>query len=82
MLTKKVLVSALIAAGAIGAAATPLSSVADITIYATTPPPAVKVETVPAPRTGYVWQNGHWKYEGSQYVWVPGEFVEVRPGYT
>lgn len=82
MLTKRVLVSALIAAGAIGAAATPLSSVADVTIYATVPPPAVRVEPVPAPRTGYVWSNGHWKYESSQYVWSPGEYVAMRPGYA
>jgi len=82
MLTKRVLVSALFAAGAIGAVATPLSSMADVTVYVDTPPPAVRVETVPEPRTGYVWSNGHWKYEGGQYVWSAGDYIAVRPGYT
>ena len=82
MLTKRVLVSALFAAGAIGAVVTPLSSVAEITVYMNTAPPAVRVEPVPEPRTGYVWTPGYWKSESTQYVWSPGAYVEARPGYT
>ena len=82
MLTKRVLVSALIAAGAIGAVATPLSSVAEITLYVNTPPPAVRYEPVPDPRPGYVWSNGHWRHDGSQHVWSAGEWQAARPGYS
>jgi hypothetical protein len=82
MFTKKVLVSALFAAGAIGAVATPLSSQAQIEIYLNTAPPAVRYEAVPAPRSGYVWSGGHWQYNDNQYVWRNGDWHAERPGYT
>ncbi len=31
------------------------------------------------PRVGFVWDAGHWNWEGP-YVWVPGHWVEARPG--
>jgi hypothetical protein len=80
MFTKKVLVSALFAAGVIGAVATPLSSSAQV--YLQIGPPAVRYEAVPAPRDGYVWSNGVWQYDGSTHVWAPGEWQAARPGYT
>ena len=78
MYTKKVLVSALLAAGALGAVATP--SVAQI--YLQIGPPAVQYEAVPAPRDGYVWSNGHWGYDGRQHVWSEGNWQPSRPGYV
>lgn len=80
MFTKKVLVSALFAAGVIGAVATPLPSSAQV--YLQIGPPAVRYEAVPAPRDGYVWSNGVWQYNGSTHVWAPGEWQAARPGYT
>lgn len=82
MLTKKVLISALLAAGAIGAVATPLTSVAQVGVYLNIAPPAVRYEAVPAPRSGYVWSNGYWQYDGSQHVWASGDWQPARPGYT
>jgi len=82
MFTKKVLVSALFAAGVIGAMATPLSSEAQVVLYLNTPPPAVRYEAVPTPRSGYVYSNGHWQHDGSQYVWSAGDWQAARPGYT
>ena len=82
MFTRKVLVSALFAAGAIGAAATPLSSVAQVVVYLNTAPPAVRYEAVPQPRSGYVWSGGHWQHDGSQHVWTAGDWQAARPGYT
>jgi WXXGXW repeat (2 copies) len=82
MIAKKVLVSALLAAGVIGAVATPLSSVAQTVIYYDVAPPAVRYEAVPAPRSGQVWSNGHWQYSGNQHVWTSGEWQAERPGYT
>lgn len=82
MIAKKVLVSALFAAGVIGAVATPLSSEAQVGVYLNIAPPAVRYEAVPAPRSGYVWSNGYWQYNGSQHVWVDGDWQSERPGYT
>ena len=82
MIMKKVLVSALFAAGVIGAVATPLSSMAQAIIYLDVAPPQVRYEAVPAPRDGYVWSGGHWQYNNSQYVWSNGEWQASRPGYV
>ena len=82
MYTRKILVSALLAAGAIGAVATPLTSVAQVGVYLMIPPPAVRYEVVPAPRSGYVWSGGHWQYDGNQHVWADGSWQDSRPGYV
>jgi len=82
MFTRKVLVSALLSAGTIAAVVTPLSSVAQIEVFVNTAPPAVRYEAVPAPRSGYVWSNGYWNYNGTQHVWTPGDWQASRPGYT
>jgi WXXGXW repeat (2 copies) len=40
------------------------------------PPPPVRVETVPPPPTRYyVWDPGHWRWDGRAYVWVPGHYI-------
>ncbi|HSI02057.1 MAG TPA: hypothetical protein VLA02_15750 [Reyranella sp.] len=46
-----------------------------------TAPPAPIYEVVPAPRAGYVWAPGYYRYEGSRYHWTSGRFVADRPGY-
>lgn len=84
MFTKKVLVSALFAAGMIGAAAIPLSSLAEVDVVLNFGPPAVQYEAVPAPRNGYVWSNGYWQWDGSSstHVWAPGTWQASRSGYV
>ena len=43
--------------------------------YATTPPPAIRVESRGiAPGPGYVWIDGYWGYGGGAYGWVPGRW--------
>jgi hypothetical protein len=44
-------------------------------------PPPPRVEEAPAPRPGFVWVNGHWKWAHGDYVWEPGHWKEVRVGY-
>ena len=86
MFTKKVLVSALLAAGMIGAVATPLPGVAatSFDIQLNFGPPPVRYEAIPAARAGYVWSPGHWQWSGSAYRhdWVPGHWERARTGYA
>ena len=45
-------------------------------------PPADRVEVVPAPRPGYVYERGHYDWDGNAYVWNDGRFVEERKGHV
>lgn len=48
-------------------------------VLVTRPPPPVRVETqTVAPRPGYVWTTGYWRWTGTDYVWVSGSWI-VRP---
>jgi len=45
------------------------------------PIPAPRVEVVPpAPGPRLAWEPGHWRWNGSAYLWVPGHYVEGRVG--
>lgn len=46
-----------------------------------TPPPAPVYEVVPAPRAGYIWAPGHYRYVDNRYVWTTGRWMAERPGY-
>jgi hypothetical protein len=49
--------------------------------YSTVPPPQI-IEAVPAPREGFVWTPGYWRWNGERHVWVTGVWVPERPGYA
>ena len=82
MFTKKLLVSALMAAGLLGGAALPLPSIAAVDIYVNTAPPPPRHERVPDHRSGYVWAPGYWNWQGNRHVWVKGHWVKERHGYS
>ena len=44
-------------------------------------PPAPRHEPIPHHRHGYVWESGHWRWNGHRYVWIPGHWERVRHGY-
>jgi hypothetical protein len=45
-------------------------------------PPPPQAETVPPPPgTRYVWEPGHWHWNGGQYVWVRGHYVIRQAGW-
>ena len=54
----------------------------DVSVVIGVPPPAVVVETAPAPRSGYVYAPGYWGWDGHRHVWVRGRTIVERPGYT
>jgi hypothetical protein len=56
------------------------ASASSARVYVRVGPPARIVETVPAPRRGFVWQNGYQRWNGHRYVWVPGRYA--RPPYA
>src|SRR5882724_392175 len=50
-------------------------------IIATQAPPPPRVEVVPAPprpREVVEWEPGRWQWEGREYRWIPGHYIE-RP---
>src|SRR5262249_21456001 len=59
----------------------PAAAQASLNISIGPPPPAPVYEAVPAPRAGYVWAPGYYRYEGSRYVWTTGRWMAERPGY-
>lgn len=54
---------------------------AQVNITFGSPPPPVRYEAVPAPRSGYVWAPGHYELVNDQYVWRQGQWMTARPGY-
>jgi hypothetical protein len=43
-------------------------------------PPPPRVVAVPAPRSGYVWAPGYWRWNGREHVWVEGQWMRERRG--
>ena len=33
-------------------------------------------------KAGYIWKEGHWRWNGKKYVWVKAQWVQDRPGYV
>ena len=46
-----------------------------------TAPPVDVVEEVPAPRPGFVWARGYWRWNGARHEWVRGRWEPERVGY-
>lgn len=44
-------------------------------------PPPDRVVVVPAPRRGYAWAPGYWRWDGHTHVWTEGRWVRERRGY-
>jgi hypothetical protein len=52
-----------------------------VEIVAPKPPPPVRYEVIPPPPrpAEFVeWRPGHWHWDGREYVWMGGEYIE-RP---
>lgn len=44
-------------------------------------PPVPRVEVVPAPRAGFEWAPGFWRWDGHHHVWEGGHWEHARPGH-
>ena len=73
----------LCASFALGTIALPASAQVTAGLYVDLAPPPARVEVVPAPRPGYVWSQGYWRWEEPRrsHVWVEGSFIAERPGH-
>lgn len=77
----RILIAHLVLAAAGTFAVASSVSAREVVIVAPQAPPAARYEVVPAPRGGYVWDRGHWRWQRGGYVWVPGHWQRVRVGY-
>ena len=60
---------------------TPAAAQVGVSITVGTPPPAPIYEVVPAPRAGYAWAPGYWRWENERHIWAPGRWIEARHGH-
>lgn len=84
---RRILATALLVTGLLTGCATNNTE----TVFAPPPVPAPLTETMPKPPVtaeALLWQPGHWDWNGSGYVWEPGEYVPAaghgplfQPGY-
>lgn len=74
------LIAPLIAA--LGFAALPAMSATMEYVEVQSAPPALVVETTPAPVSGQVWIPGYYDYKDGQYVWTKGHMEPQREGYV
>jgi hypothetical protein len=56
---------------------------ADVAVYADeAPPPLPEYDQPPIPADGDMWTPGYWSWNGYEYFWVPGTWVEPpQPGF-
>ena len=67
-----------LAAGALASAVGAPTAFAEIIIQERIMP-ELRIETrPPPPHPGWYWVRGHWKYEGSDWAWIPGRYVPNR----
>jgi hypothetical protein len=45
------------------------------------PVPELRREEVPPPRRGFLWEPGHWRWDGREYFWVRGRWIEEGPRF-
>ena len=68
-------------ATSLGGFVAPMTASAEVQVYFNTAPPPLRVEVVPAPRTGYICVPGYWDARGHRHVWRAGHWERARHGY-
>ena len=79
MKLRSIVMALTMALGTFGVAATANADRFDLEIGVAPPPD--RVEVVPAPRPGYIYERGHYIVEGDRYVWHEGHFIREREGH-
>ena len=64
-------------------ATTPAPHASGVVVYNAPPARRVVVQAPPpAPYAGAIWVEGHWQWNGAQYVWMDGYYTQPRAGYV
>jgi WXXGXW repeat (2 copies) len=74
-MTKRILAAALLGAGLLAGCATVTTVPANSPFPPVPPPMAETTPLPPVSADALLWQPGHWNWNGSGYVWQPGEYV-------
>jgi len=53
---------------------------AQVPPYGPIPPPRAEV-VPPPPGARYIWQPGHWFWNGRAYAWIPGRYIIRQAHY-
>lgn len=78
---KKTILAILLAASSVVMISTANAQVS-VNINVGGPPPPVRYEPVPPPRSGWFWAPGYWDWNGRAHVWHRGRWLRQRPGYS
>jgi hypothetical protein len=72
---------ALIPLGLVATAGAALAQPVPPPSYPPVPPPREEL-VPPPPGARYVWEPGHWHWNGVQYAWVPGHYILRHARYS
>ena len=75
------LAAAMAGLGGFALHADPAQARVHVDVYANLPPPPLREEVIPAPRVGYVWVPGDWRWRHGRYYWHRGYWSHERHGY-
>lgn len=78
---KRILLATVFAVSAVAMVNTEALAQVNVNIVIGNPPPPVRYEVIPAPRSGYIWAPGYWNWNGSRHVWNGGQWQRARTGY-
>ena len=80
MSNRKLILGSLVAT-IIGSASLPSLARTEVDFVVNVAPPALRYESVPPPRVGWVWVPGYWDRRYNRHHWVRGRYMRHRPGY-
>jgi len=81
MITSKLIAAAVLAFGTAAIVPTTALAQVDFSLVIGNAPPPPRFESIPAPRHGYVWAPGYWRWDGHRHGWVAGHWLPARQGY-
>ena len=77
---KPLFATALLALSAAAFAPAVASAQVGVSVVIGNAPPPPRFESIPAPRSGYVWAPGYWSWNGYRHVWIGGRWEVERVG--
>jgi len=81
MIRSKLIAAAAITLGMAAIAPTQALAQVDVSVVIGNAPPPARFESMPPPRSGYVWAPGYWNWDGHRHVWAGGHWIPERRGY-